>query len=87
MEGYLLTVDIYTTTFDHYFLIAVLDKHGFKRKFLRWTEILLNCHLYMNSGNSDYFFVDINYNPPREYQFVNHVDYATRRYKSVALDK
>ena len=31
-----------------------------------------------------YFF--INYDPPEEYQFVNHV-YVTRRYKGVTLDK
>ena len=29
----------------------------------------------------------INYDPPGEYRFVNHVAYVTRRYKGVVLDK
>ena len=40
----------------------------------------------MNSDNSDYIFFHINYDPPGEYQFVNHVVYVTRRYKGVVLD-
>ena len=47
------------------------------------------CHLFMTSNNSDYFFFMkiMIYDPFREYQFVNHVVYVTRRYKSVVLDK
>ena len=41
----------------------------------------------MNSDNSDYIFFHINYDPPGEYQFVNHIVYVTRRYKGVVLDK
>ena len=43
----------------------------------------------MTSNNSDYFFFMkiMLYDPFREYQFVNHVVYVTRRYKSVVLDK
>ena len=48
---------------------------------------LFNCHLFMNSDNSDYIIFHINYDPPGEYQFVNHVVYVTRRYKGVVLDK
>ena len=49
-------------------------------------EFRNNCHLFMNSDNSDYRFFHINYDPPREYQFVNHVVYVTRRYKDTVLD-
>ena len=43
MEGYLLTVDIEKAfdTVDHYFLLAILEKYGFKKNFLRWIETLL----------------------------------------------
>ena len=41
----------------------------------------------MSLNNSDYKIFHINYDPPGEYQFVNHVVYVTRRYKSVVLDK
>ena len=44
MEGYLLTVDI-EKAFDsvgHYFLLAILEKYGFKQKFLRRIETFLN---------------------------------------------
>ena len=43
MEGYLLTADI-EKAFDsvvHYFLLAILEKYGFKKNFLRWIETLL----------------------------------------------
>ena len=44
MEGYLLTVDIEKAfdTVDHYFLLAILEKYGFKKNFLRRIETLLN---------------------------------------------
>ena len=41
----------------------------------------------MNSNNSDYIIFHINYDPPGEYQFVNHVVYVTRRYEGAVLDK
>ena len=34
---------------------------------------LFNCHLFMNSDNSDYIIFHTNYDLLREYQFVNHV--------------
>ena len=46
-----------------------------------------NCHLFMNSDNSDYIIFHINYDPPGEYQFVNHIVYVTRCYKGIVLDK
>ena len=44
MEGYLLTIDIEKAfdSVDHYFLLAILEKYGFKKNFLRWIETLLN---------------------------------------------
>ena len=41
----------------------------------------------MTSDNSDYIFFHVNYDPPREYQFVNHAVYVTRYYKGIVLDK
>ena len=44
MEDYLLTIDIENAfdCVDHYFLLAVLEKYGFKKNFLRWIETFLN---------------------------------------------
>ena len=44
VEGYLLTIDIKKAfdPVDHYFLIAILEKYGFKENFLIWIETLLN---------------------------------------------
>ena len=44
MEGYLLTTDIEKAfdSVDHYFLLAILEKYGFKKIFLRQIEALLN---------------------------------------------
>ena len=42
-------------------------------------------YLWIQTTVIIYFF--IKYDPPGEYQFVNHVVYVTRRYKGVALDK
>ena len=44
MDGYLLTIDIEKVfdSVDHYFLLAILEKYGFKKNFLRWIETLLN---------------------------------------------
>ena len=43
-EGYLWTIDIEKAfhSVDHYFLLAILEKYGFKKNFLRWTKTLLN---------------------------------------------
>ena len=44
MESYLLTTDIEKAfdSVDHYFLLAILEKYGFKKNFPRWIETLLN---------------------------------------------
>ena len=44
MEGYLLIIDIEKAldSFDHYYLLAISEKYGFKKNFLRWTDTLLN---------------------------------------------
>ena len=44
MEGYLLTIDIEKVfdSADHYFLLAIREKYGFKKNVLRWIETLLN---------------------------------------------
>ena len=46
LEGYLLTTDIENAfdSVDHYFLLAILQKYGFKKNLLRWIETLLNNH-------------------------------------------
>ena len=50
MKGYLLTIDIEKAfdSVDHYFLLAILEKYGFKKIFLRWIEALLNNHNLYN---------------------------------------
>ena len=50
MEGYLLTIDTEKAfdSVDHYFLLAILEKYGFKKTFLRWIEALLNNHNLYN---------------------------------------
>ena len=44
MEGYFLTIDIEKAfdSVDHYFLLVILEKHGFKKNVLGWIEALLN---------------------------------------------
>ena len=44
MEGCLLKIDTVKAfaSVDHWFLLAILEKYGFKKNFLRWTETLLN---------------------------------------------
>ena len=44
VEGYLLTIDIERAfdSVDHCFLLAILEKYGFKKNFLRWIETFLN---------------------------------------------
>ena len=44
MEGYLLTIGAEKAfdSVDRYFLLAILDKCGFKKNCLRWIETLLN---------------------------------------------
>ena len=51
MEGYLLT-KVFDSV-DHYFLLAILEKYGFKKNFLRWIETLLNNQesFIINGGN------------------------------------
>ena len=43
-EGYLLAIDIEKAfdSVDHHFLLAILEKYGFKKNFLTWIETLLN---------------------------------------------
>ena len=60
MKGYLLTIDI-EKVFDsvnHYFLLAILEKHGFKKNFLRWIENLLKNQesCIINGGMATHFF-------------------------------
>ena len=60
MEGYLLTIDI-EKAFDsvnHYFLLAILEKYGFKKNFLRWIETLLNNQesCIINGGITTHYF-------------------------------
>ena len=40
VEGYLLAIDIEKVfaSVDHYFLLAILEKYGFKKNLLRWIE-------------------------------------------------
>ena len=44
VEGYLSTTDAKKAfdSVDHYFLLAILEKYGFKKNFLRRIETLLN---------------------------------------------
>ena len=41
MEGYLLTIGIEKAfdSVDRYFLLAILEKYGFNKNFLRWIEM------------------------------------------------
>ena len=60
MEGYFLTIDIEKAldSVDRSFLLAILEKYGFKKTFLRWTETLLNNHesCIINGGITNYYF-------------------------------
>ena len=60
MDGYLLTIDIEKVfdSVDHYFLLAILEKYGFKKNFLRWIETLLNNQesCIINCGITTYYF-------------------------------
>ena len=44
MEGYLLIIDIEKAfdSVDHHFLLAILEKCGYKENFLRWIETLFS---------------------------------------------
>ena len=44
MEGYLLIIDIEKAfdSVDQYFLLAILEKCGYKENFLRWIETLFS---------------------------------------------
>ena len=60
MEGYLLATDI-NKVFDSvekYFLLAILEKYGFKKNFLRWIENLLNNQksCIINKGITPHYF-------------------------------
>ena len=61
MEGYLLTIDI-EKAFDsvhHCFLLAIPEKYGFKKIFLRWIETLLNNQesCIINGGITIHYFI------------------------------
>ena len=60
MEGYLLTRDIEKAfdSVDHYFLLAILEKYGLKKNFLRWIETLLNNQesCIINRGITTHYF-------------------------------
>ena len=42
IEGYLVTIDIEKAfdSMDHVFLLAVLEKFGFGKSFIRWIEVI-----------------------------------------------
>ena len=60
MESYLLTIGIEKTfeSADHCFLLAILEKYGLKKNFLRWTETLFynqeSC--IINRGITTHYF-------------------------------
>ena len=56
IEGYLLT-KVFDSV-NHYFLLAILEKYGFKKNFLRWIETLLNNQesFIINGGIITHFF-------------------------------
>ena len=56
MEGYLLT-KVFDSV-DHYVLLAILEKYGFKKNCLRWIETLLNNQesFIINGGIITHFF-------------------------------
>ena len=60
MEGYLLAIDIEKAFdfVDHYFLLAIPEKYGFKKNFLRWIETLLNNQesFIINAGITTHYF-------------------------------
>ena len=60
MEGYLLTRDTEKAfdSVDHYFLLAILEKYGLKKNFLRWIETLLNNQesCIINRGITTHYF-------------------------------
>ena len=60
MESYLLTVNIEKAfdSLDHHFLLAILEKYGFKKNFLRWIETLLNNQesCIINRGITTHYF-------------------------------
>ena len=60
MDGYLLTIDIEKVfdPVDHYFLLAILEKNGFEKNFLRWIETLLNNEesCIINGGITTHYF-------------------------------
>ena len=41
MEGYLLKIDIEKAFYsvDNYLFLAILEKYGFKKNFLRWNKL------------------------------------------------
>ena len=69
MEGYLLKIDTEKAfdSVDHYFLLAILEKYGFKKNFLRWIETLLNNQesCIINRGNYNSLFQTKERDTPR----------------------
>ena len=59
-EGYLLTVDIEKAfdSVEHPFLIAVLEKYGFGKDFLKWIKIILKNQesCIINGGETTKYF-------------------------------
>ena len=78
MEGYLLTKDIEIAfdSVDHYFSPAILEKYGFKKKFLRLIETLLHNQktCIINGGITTHYFQLKNWtrqgNPVSVYLFI-----------------
>ena len=60
MQSYLLTIDIEKAfdSFNHYFLLVIPEKYGFKKKLLKWIETLLNNQesCIINGGITTHYF-------------------------------
>ena len=60
IEGYLVTIDIEKAfdSMDHVFLLAVLEKFGFGKSFIRWIEVILKNQesCVINGGNTTGYF-------------------------------
>ena len=60
MQSYLLTIDIEKAfdSFNHYFLLVIPEKCGFKKKLLKWIETLLNNQesCIINGGITTHYF-------------------------------
>ena len=58
MEGLTIDIEKAFDSVDHYFLLAILEKYGFKKNFLRWIISLLNNQesCIINGGITTHYF-------------------------------